>query len=80
MIGEPKVCWTHNQGRNEGGAKGTQFLGRRITAGGASNNITSTYFHQYSTISSEKPKVRTLGAPNLLLAPGAILTSLRRCT
>jgi len=51
---------TNSQGRNEGGAKGAQFPGRRLTAGGAEKSQQcQKYFVQCSTFASGRPQVRT---------------------
>jgi len=57
--------------------KGSQFPGRRITAGGAKKSQQChKYFRQYSTFASEKHQVRTRGA-KLASWPGRHLASLR---
>jgi len=60
-------------GVQRGGAMGDKFPRRRITALGAEKpQQCHKYFLQYSTLAFERPQVRTWGAPNRLLAPGAI--------
>jgi len=65
-----RVAERSNQGRNDGG-QGAQFPGHRITikAPKSLNNVTSTSV-QY--ICFRKTSGSNMGAPNLLLAPGAI--------
>jgi len=52
------------------GARGTQFLGRRITTGGKKLQQCHKHFFQNSTFASERPQVQTWGAK--LASPGAI--------
>jgi len=60
------------QGRNEGG-KGPEFLGRRITAGGRRKVPTvSQVLSLIQQICFRKSSGSNMGAPNLLLALGAI--------
>jgi len=65
-----RVAARSNQGRNDEG-QGAQFPGRRITmrAPKSPDNITRTSL-QY--ICFRKTSGSNIGAPNLLLAPGAI--------
>jgi len=65
-----RVAECGNHGRNDGGEE-AQFPGRRITmkAPKSPNNVTSTSV-QY--ICFRKTSGSNMGAPNLLLTPGAI--------
>jgi len=60
------------QGRNKGKQGGQQFSGQRITMGVLKipNYVTSTYFNTVRLLS--KDHSFKYGAPNLLLALGAI--------
>jgi len=67
-----------SQGRNVG-ERGTQFPGRRITAGGAEKSQQChKYCLQYSTVASERPQARTWGRQTCFLprAPSNLVTPL----
>jgi len=69
----PVLPNSQEQGRNDGGARGAQFPGRRITAGGVEKyQQCHKYFLQYSTFASEKPQVRIWGA-KLAACPGRLI-------
>ena len=86
------LVFTQTQERNEEG-KGEQFPGRRVATGASNhcgerrmaagspkspNDVTSQVLSSVQYICFRNTSVSNMGAPNLLLAPGAInLTSLR---
>jgi len=75
----PKQRFRKIQGRNEGAGKGTQFHGHRIAMrppndswGAEKSQQCYKYFSSIQYISFRKTSGANMGAPNLLLVPGAI--------
>ena len=66
-------CLERQQRRNEGGgARGAQFPGHQITAGGAKKSQQCHKYFLQQYICFRKTSCSNMGAPNLFLGPGAI--------